>query len=191
MAKSNMQNRVDLLGSSENKTTRKTLPSLGIPGVQANQQPIPGADQKPSNMLSDPRNSLTLKTPDTSQFLYGDMKTPNINPGATIDPAGVAHSGLKGTTPMGIGKNTAPYGVQPHPSAEQLEMVAGNRPGEQNKATNPYIGLTGLPVPMNGNMAMMQGTNQPANLLGFTGQAEPSGKTPQKLNAPKKKGGIA
>ena len=191
MRKSNMQNRIDLLGRSENMVTRTTLPSMGIPGVQANQQPIPGADQKPSNMLGDPRNSLTLQTPDTSRFAYGDGKTPPTNPGATILPENVPHSGLPGTTPIGTGNNRDPYGLLPHPSVEQLEMVAGNRPGEMNKATNPYLGLTGMPAPMNGNMAMMQGTNQPANLLGFTGQPEPSGKTAQKLNAPKKKGGIA
>tara|TARA_R100001224_G_C4025912_1_gene150974 strand:+ start:2167 stop:2742 length:576 start_codon:yes stop_codon:yes gene_type:complete len=191
MAKSRLQNRIDLLGPNEGKVARATLPSTGIPGVQANQQPIPGAPQK-GNVLSDPRNALTLKTPDTSQYPYGDGTTTAINPGETIDPAVVAHSGLPGTAPLGLGKNKQPYGMQGHLPAEQLEMVAGNRPGEMNKATNPYLGLTGMPAPINGDMARMEGgTNQPANRLGFTGQPEPSGKTAKKLNAPKKKGGIA
>ena len=64
MANSNKLNNRLLLGPNEGKVARATLPSTGIPGVQANQQPIPGAPQK-GNVLSDPRNALTLKTPDT------------------------------------------------------------------------------------------------------------------------------
>ena len=191
MAKSRLQNRIDLLGPNEGKVARATLPSTGIPGVQANQQPIPGAPQK-GNVLSDPRNALTLKTPDTSQYPYGDGTPPPTNAGVTIDPAAVAHSGLPGTAPLGLGKNKQPYGMQGHPPAEQLEMVTGNRPGEKNKAHNGYMVL-GMPgTPINGNMAVMEGTNQPANRLGFEGIPQPSGTDKITHNRPNnKKGGIA
>ena len=196
MAKSRLQNRIDLLGPKEGKVARTTLPSTGIPGVQANQQPIPGADQKPSNMLGHPHNALTLQTPDTSKYPYGDGNTPPTNPGATILPEKVAHSGLPGPNPLGTGKNARPYGMTAIAPPQQLEAVAGNRVGEFNKATNPYLGITGMPAPITGNMAMMEGgTNQPANPLGFTGNAQnPPGSIRKKIakTTPKnKKGGIA
>ena len=143
----------------------------------------------------DPKNA-------TSQSPTGSVQAPSIyndhhqnySQMNIVDVTKVSPSGT-GNMPMGRGLNTGTMGFAKSPTqlapTSQLEMAQYNSgPGTQNKVKSP-MGPTGMPTPVTGNMAMMQGTNQPANLLGFTGQPEPSGKTAQKLNAPKKKGGIA
>tara|TARA_R100001129_G_scaffold47592_1_gene32516 strand:+ start:2237 stop:2764 length:528 start_codon:yes stop_codon:yes gene_type:complete len=153
--------------------------------------PLPGS---PGDTM-DPKNA-------TSQSPIGSVQAPSIyndhhqnySQMNIVDVAKVSPSGT-GNTPMGRGLNTGTVGFAQSPTqlapAPQLEMAQYNSgPGTQNKVQSP-MGPTGMPAPILGNMAMMEGTNQPANKLGFSGVPQPSGTTPTKVARTKRQGGKA